>query len=57
MKNWNTTLHVTKYDKKISTDPMNIETGIFQGDSPSGLHFIICLLLLSWLLKKQILVI
>ena len=52
MKNWNTTLHVTKYDEKITTDPMNIKTGIFQGDSPSGLHFIICLLPLSWLLRK-----
>ena len=31
---------------------MNIKTGIFQGDSPSGLHFIICLSPLSWLLRK-----
>ncbi|XP_066930545.1 uncharacterized protein [Clytia hemisphaerica] len=29
-----------------------IKNGIFQGDSPSGLHFVICLLPLTWLLNK-----
>ena len=53
MKKWKTTLSISTEDEKISTDPMEIKTGIFQGDCPSGLSFIICLLPLSWLLKRS----
>ena len=40
------------FEGKITLDNINIRTGIFQGDCPSGFHFIICLLPLSWLLKR-----
>ena len=53
MKNWKTTLNINSTDTTINTSEVNINTGIFQGDSPSGLHFIICLLPLSWLLNQS----
>ena len=49
---WQTILTINNNSETIRSDPLKISTGIFQGDSPSGLHFVICLLPLSWLLKK-----
>ena len=49
---WKTNITLSTNDKVISTNDINIKTGIFQGDSPSGLHFVICMLPLSWLLRK-----
>ena len=53
MKNWKTTLNINTTNESIKIDDVNIQTGIFQGDSPSGFHFVLCLLLLSWLLKRS----
>ena len=50
MKQWKTSLNLTHSNGEISTPVFDINTGIFQGDSPSGLIFILCLLPLSWLL-------
>ena len=49
MKEWKTSLHLRHSSGEISTPVFNIKTGIFQGDSPSGLIFVLCLLPLSWL--------
>jgi len=53
MANWKTSLTLNYGDDSINTDMFSINTGIFQGDSPSGLIFILCLLPLSWLLKES----
>ena len=53
MKNWRTSIHLNLAENSISTNAFKISTGIFQGDSPSGLHFILCLLPLSWMLKQS----
>ena len=47
MKEWKTSLHLRHSREEISTPVFNIKTGIFQGDSPSGLIFVLCLLPLS----------
>ena len=52
MKNWRTTLTINANQNSVITDKINISNGIFQGDSPSGIHFVLCLLPLSWLLKQ-----
>lgn len=52
MKTWKTSLHLRHENGEITTNEFNIKTGIFQGDSPSGLIFILCLVPLSWLLKQ-----
>ena len=52
MKQWKTSLNLTHSNGEISTPVFDINTGIFQGDSPSGLIFILCLLPLSWLLER-----
>jgi len=53
MKNWKTSLTLNHTNGCIITDTFSINTGIFQGDSPSGVIFILCLLPLSWLLKES----
>lgn len=53
MKNWKTSLLLTHVNGQISTEEFSINTGIFQGDCTSGLLFILCLLPLSWLLKRS----
>jgi len=53
MKNWKTSLTLNHTNGCIITETFSINTGIFQGDSPSGLIFILCLLPLSWLLKES----
>ena len=52
MKNWKTLLHLTHTNGEMSTPEFEIKTGIFQGDSPAGLFFILCLLPLSWLVSQ-----
>ena len=52
MKEWKTSLHLRHSRGEISTPVFNIKTGIFQGDSPSGLIFVLCLLPLSWLVRQ-----
>ena len=42
MKNWKTSLHLTHTNGEMSTPEFAIKTGIFQGDSPSGLFLILC---------------
>ena len=53
IQNWKTSILLRHCNGEIVTDSFNIKTGIFQGDSPSGLLFILCLLPLSWLLKRS----
>ena len=53
MNKWKTSLHLNHRDGQIKTDHFSINTGIFQGDSPSGLLFILSLLPLSWLLNTS----
>ena len=52
MCNWKTNLIFGGKDEERKTDNININTGIFQGDCPSGLIFILCLLPLTWLLNR-----
>ena len=52
MTKWQTKLTLSSENETVTTDNINIKTGIFQGDYPLGFHFIICLLPLSWLLKR-----
>ena len=53
MKHWKTSITLPHYEGSISTNQFSINTGIFQGDSPSGTLFILSLLPLSWLLKRS----
>ena len=53
MNNWKTSLHFNHQDSQIKIDHFSINIGIFQGDSPSGLLFILPLLPLSWLLNTR----
>ena len=53
MNNWKMSLHLNHEDGQIKTDHFSINTGIFQGDSPSGFLFILLLLPLSWLLNTS----
>ena len=51
--NWKTSFYLNHQDGQIKIDHYSINTGIFQGDSPSGLLFILSLLSLSWLLNTS----
>ena len=53
MTNWKKSLHLDHQSGQIKTDQFSINTGIFQGDSPSGLLFILSLLPLSYLLNTS----
>ena len=53
MEKWKTNLHISSGNKDIISDEIKINSGILQGDCPSGLHFIICLLPLTFLLNKS----
>ena len=53
MNKWKTSLHLAHRDDQIKIDRFSINTGIFQGDRPSGLLFILSLLPLSWLLSTS----
>ena len=52
MKQWKTMISLPHCDQ-VKTDLFEINTRIFQGDSPSGLLFILSLLPLTWLLKRS----
>ena len=53
MNNWKTFWYLNYQDGQIKADHFSVSTGIFQGESPSGLLSILSLLLLSWLLKTS----
>jgi len=53
MTKWKTKLVLTTNDQTMEIEDVQIKTGIFQEDSPSGLHFVICLLPLSWLIRQS----
>ena len=53
IEKWTTNLHISSGDKEIISDVIQIISGILQGDCPSGLHFVICLLPLTFLLKRS----
>lgn len=53
MQNWQTRLRINQGADSISTDPIRIETGIFQGDALSPLWFCLALNPLSELLNKS----
>ncbi|XP_066912330.1 uncharacterized protein [Clytia hemisphaerica] len=53
MTNWQTSLTLNHDTGLISTNKFSINTGIYQGDCPSGTLFILSLLPLSWLLKES----
>ena len=53
MTDWRTSLTLTHNDSQISIEKFVINTGIYQGDCPSGTLFILSLLPLSWLLKES----
>ena len=53
MNKWKRSLHLNHRDGQINTDRFSINTGIFQGDSLSGLLFILSLLPLCWLLNTS----
>ena len=53
MVKWRTSLTLNFQGGILNTNKFSINTGIFQGDSPSGLIFILSLLPLSWLLKSS----
>ena len=52
MPQWKTTLNIKSKTELMTTDNINIKTGIFQGDIPSPVCFIISLLPLSFLLNE-----
>ena len=53
MDKWKTTLMFGNKEIERATEDISINTGIFQGDCPSGTIFILCLLPLTWLLKSS----
>ena len=53
MNNWKTFWYHNYQDGQIKTDHFSVNTGIFQGESSSGLLSILSLLSLSWLLKTS----
>ena len=53
INNWKTSLHLTTNEGDVKTGIFNIMAGIFQGDCPSGIQFVLCLLPLTWMLKKS----
>ena len=53
MEKWKTNLHISTGNKEITSDEIKINSGILQGDCPSGLHFVLCLLPLTFLLNRS----
>ena len=53
MDKWKTKLKFGNKEIERVTEEISINTGIFQGDCPSGTIFILCLLPLTWLLKRS----
>ena len=52
MKKWKTQLHLNHTSGTITSRTIDINSGIFEGDSPSGLAFCISLIPLTWLINK-----
>ena len=52
MKKWKTQLHLNHTSATITSRTIDINSGIFQGDSPSGLALCISLIPLTWLINK-----
>jgi len=53
INNWKTSLQLSTANEEMATELFRILAGIFQGDSPSGTQFVLCLLPLTWMLKKS----
>ncbi|PZC84738.1 hypothetical protein B5X24_HaOG204286 [Helicoverpa armigera] len=53
MQNWQTTLRINQGTSSVSTEPISIKRGIFQGDALSPLWFCMALNPLSHLLDKS----
>ena len=52
MKKWKTQLHLNHTSGTITSRTIDINSGIFQGGSPSGLAFCISLIPLTWLINE-----
>jgi hypothetical protein len=52
MKKWTTTLQVKVNNNQVTSDPIRIQQGIYQGDSFSPLWFCLALNPLSYLLNR-----
>ena len=52
MRKWKLQLVLHHGTESTLSDTLQIKSGIFQGDSPSGLLFCISLIALSWLIKR-----
>jgi len=52
MKNWTTALQVKVKNRRIMSDPIRIQRGIYQGDSLSPIWFCLALNPLSYLLNR-----
>ena len=52
MKNWKTTLHLNSLNQDLTSSKIDINCGIFQGDSLSPLLFCLCLIPLSMELNR-----
>ena len=52
MTNWKTTLHLNTRDQNLASSKININCGIFQGDSLSPLLFCLCLIPLTMELNR-----
>ena len=50
---WRTKLHLSSKESELFSDEIKINSGIFQGDCTSGIHFIICMLPLTFLLNRS----
>ena len=52
MRKWELQLVLHHGTESTLSDTIQIKSGIFQGDSPSGISFCISLIALSWLIKR-----
>ena len=53
IEKWTTNLHISSGDTEIISDGIKIISGILQSDFPSGLHFVICRLPLTFFLRRS----
>ena len=52
MKQWKTVLFLHHKNGTVQSDDIKINSGIFQGDCPSGIFFCLALAPLSWLINR-----